>query len=133
MPSPMNPTFISFPPLLFAVPLQDVEAGVVVGNIDQAVLGHEEIRRVPDFCATSQRLHPFSWLRRDEVTNFLGAVLVGDVEHADTGALPGGENGCRLLESSRAVFVQIMRAELPAQLDVVLVRRGRHRCNRNGI
>ena len=134
MPSPMKPIFIVSSLIVSlsvqaSVPLQDVQPGIVVGDVHQPVLRHEQVGGVAHLRPPAHRLHPFRRLRRDEVADFLRAVRIGDVEHPHAGALPGGEDRGRGPERSGPVLVQVMRAELATHRDVVLVGRGRHGCD----
>src|SRR5690349_6862917 len=108
-PRPPVPAVLRCPnPSSGALPLQDVKPGVVVGDVDQPVLCDEDIGGVPHFGAPTQRLGPSGRLWWHEVADFLWPERIGDVEHADTCALPGREDRRRALEGPWPVLVKVV-------------------------
>ena len=59
-----------------SLPLQDVKPRVVVGGVDQPILRHEHVRRMPYLGAAAHRLRPPRRLRRHEIADLLRPVRV---------------------------------------------------------
>src|SRR6516165_10441171 len=112
---------------LRAVELQDVEPGVIVGEIhdtlriDKAVAGLDHSRPV------GTRVEHMLGIGRHEEPGLARLERVLDVEDPHTGIVIGREDKARALKGARPVLPEIMRPEIAAFGAVVGLGRDRHR------
>ena len=113
-----------------ALVFDDVEAGAEVGHVAERVLVDEDVGRVEHDRPVRPRVDPFLRRRRHEGRHFLRPELVLDVVNAQAGVLIGREDQLGADEAAGPVLMDVVRPEMAADLQIVLVggRPGRWRC-----
>ena len=100
--------------------LHDVQAGAApIGAVAKAVLVDEDVGRVQDDGPVGARVDQLLRRRRHAGADLDGAELVADVVDPDAGVLVGGEDQRRALETARPVLVNVVRAEMSTDGDIV--------------
>ncbi len=113
--------------------LQNIQAGVRVGKIHQAVSVHEAIGRLDHLRPVRPRIEHARGIGRHIISNLARLKCVLDVEHADARVVIGRENVPRALEGAWPVFPKIVDAEISAFGSVVSFRRNRQGRNTDRI
>src|SRR5258706_12908814 len=118
-------------PLAFV--LQDVQSGVGVREVDEAMAVHEEISGLDDVWRVRTRVDHASRGRRHIVSDLRGAERIANVVHPYASIEISREDQVGTLEGARPVLVQVVRPELPALFAVVDFVRYWQGGNRNRI
>src|SRR5580693_2919724 len=99
-----------------------MKAGVEVRDVAERVLVDEDVSRMQHDRAIRPRVYPQGGWRRHEAAHFLWPELVLDVVHAQARVLVCGEDQLLADEGARPIFVDVVRPEMTADLEIVLVR-----------
>src|SRR5437868_119569 len=111
-----------------------MQAGVEVGYVQQALSIHEDIRRVSDARSVGTGVDPrFDVSRWDVVAHLLRPHRIPRIEDSHACILIGGKHQIRALEGAGSVFVQVVWAEMAAEVAVVLLGWRRKRRDGHGV
>src|SRR6185437_7881088 len=96
--------------------LQDIEPGIGVGHIHDAVVIDEHVAGLNDLGRVRPLVDDRFRRRRHEVADLLWLIGVAHIVNAQAGIVVSGKHGVLGLRRARAVLVQVMRAEFRALL-----------------
>src|SRR5580704_5171249 len=123
----MGPQPMSAPRGSRAVELQDIEAGVGIGEVHDALGVDETVARLNDLRPVRARIEHALGIGRHEIADLARLEWICDVVSAHAGIVQRRENVSRALEGAGPTLPEIMRAEIAALLAIVRLARGRHR------
>src|SRR3569623_3412297 len=110
-----------------AGPFDKEEASKKGGDVDEPIGRDIEIGRVEDLLnAGRPRINREGWWRRHEVADLLGPIRDLEIEHAQARILVSLEQVARAAIAVGPVLPEIVRPEMAALLEVVLVGGDRH-------
>src|SRR5262249_6662184 len=105
------------------VEFDDVEAGVVVGAVEEAGGIDEHVGGLDDPRAIGPVIHHARGRRRHQCADFVRPVRITDIEGPHARILVGGKDQLRADEAPGPVLVKIVRTEVAALAHIVLFRR----------
>ena len=110
---------------LLSLVFENVEASVIVCDVEQTFPIHEHVAGLNDLGALGSRIEHLLWRWRNEESHLFGSERVFHIEDAHARVLVGGEDDLRTLEAVGAILVQVMRTEVSTLCTVVFLRRCR--------
>ena len=129
----MSAVFTTRSKRLCSLKPQDVETGVIVGEVHHALRIDKAVGGLDDLGSIGARVEHALWIGRHEVPGFARLKWILDVKDADAGIVRSREDKARALESARSVLPQIVRPEITALGVVVSLGRDRHRGEAYGV
>ena len=99
--------------------LHRVQAGIVVGAVDDPIAVDENVGRLDDTGAIRPSVDQPRRLWRHESADFCRPVLIANIENPNAGILISRKNEIRADKAARPVFMEIMRPEMTALADII--------------
>src|SRR5262249_25020325 len=115
----------SWPALVLTLELQDIEAGIGIGQIHHALRVDEAVVRLDDLRSTRARVKHALGVRRHVIADLARLEGIVDIVSSNTRIVIRRKDEARALDPARPVLPEVVRTEIAALGAIVVVGRDR--------
>src|SRR5262249_30120729 len=115
----------SWPALVLTLELQDIEAGIGIGQIHHALRVDEAVVRLDDLRSTWARIEHAFGVWRHVIADLARLEGIVDIVSSNAGIVIRRKDEARALEPAGAVLPEIVRTEIAALGAIIVVARDR--------